>query len=85
MQATILAGTTSIVTRSRVAPIKEKSMSDNLQDRGPQDRSRINVHEEWELRYWTKELGLSADELRQAVAAAGPSVKAVREHLGKPA
>jgi hypothetical protein len=60
-------------------------MSDNLQERGPQDRSRINVHEEWELRYWTKELGLSADELRQAVKDAGTSAKAVREHLGKPA
>jgi hypothetical protein len=64
---------------------KENIMSDNLQERGPQDRSRINVHEEWELRYWTKELGLSADELRQAVKDAGTSVKAVREHLGKPA
>lgn len=42
-------------------------MSDNLQDRGPQDRSRINIHEEWELRYWTKELGVSADDLRRAV------------------
>lgn len=58
-------------------------MSDNLQDRGPQDRNRINVHEEWELRYWTKELGLSPDELREAVKQAGTSVKAVREHLGK--
>jgi len=58
-------------------------MSDNLQDRGPQDRSRINVNEEWELRYWTKELGLSPDELRKAVQEAGTSAKAVREHLGK--
>lgn len=59
-------------------------MSDNLQQRGPQDRSRINVNEPWELRYWTKELGLSEDELRAAVEAAGPSVQAVRQHLGKP-
>ncbi|AVR99031.1 DUF3606 domain-containing protein [Pseudoduganella armeniaca] len=58
-------------------------MSDNLQNRGPQDRSRINVNEPWELRYWTKELGLSEDELREAVKAAGTSVNAVREHVGK--
>ncbi|QGZ39948.1 uncharacterized protein DUF3606 [Pseudoduganella flava] len=58
-------------------------MSDNLQQRGPQDRSRINVNEPWELRYWTKELGLSEDELRQAVKEAGPSVEAVRQHVGK--
>lgn len=59
-------------------------MSDNLQDRGPQDRSRINVNEPWELRYWTKELGLSEDELREAVKVAGTSASAVRQHLGKP-
>lgn len=59
-------------------------MSDNLEQRGPQDRSRINVNEPWELRYWTKELGLSEDELRDAVKTAGVSVDAVRRHLGKP-
>jgi len=59
-------------------------MSDNLQDRGGQDRSRINVNEPWELRYWTKELGLSEDELREAVKVAGTSASAVRQHLGKP-
>jgi hypothetical protein len=58
-------------------------MSDNLQERGPQDRSRINVHEEWEVAYWTKELGLSKEELIAAVQAAGPSATAVRQHLGK--
>jgi hypothetical protein len=63
--------------------LKEKIMSDNLQQRGPQDRSRINVNEPWELRYWTKELGLSEDELRQAVKEAGTSVEAVRQHVRK--
>src|SRR6185503_11032643 len=55
---------------------KENSMSDNLKDRGPQDRSRINVNEDWELRYWTKELGVSEDRLRQAVQKAGVSADA---------
>jgi hypothetical protein len=59
-------------------------MSDNLQNRGAQDRSRINVNEPWELRYWTQELGLSEDELREAVKVAGTSASAVRQHLGKP-
>jgi hypothetical protein len=62
---------------------KENSMSDNLKDRGPQDRSRINVNEDWELRYWTKELGVSEDRLRQAVQKAGVSADAVRKELGK--
>jgi hypothetical protein len=59
-------------------------MSDNLENRGPQDRNRINVNEPWELRYWTKTLGLSEEELRNAVRDAGTSVTAVREHIGKP-
>lgn len=58
-------------------------MSDNLENRGPQDRSRINVHEEWEVRHWTEALGVSKEELERAVKAVGPSVNAVREHLGR--
>ena len=56
-------------------------MSDNLKDRGPQDRSRISVSEEWELRYWTKELGVSEEQLREAVQKVGPSAEAVRREL----
>jgi hypothetical protein len=60
---------------------KEATMSDNLQSRGPQDRSRINLHEKWEVQYWTKELGVTEEELQEAVKTAGSSVNAVREHL----
>ncbi|WKK15945.1 DUF3606 domain-containing protein [Achromobacter insolitus] len=58
-------------------------MSDDLKNRGPQDRSRINVKEDHELRYWSKELGVSEDQLRESVKAAGVSVEAVRKYLGK--
>jgi hypothetical protein len=60
---------------------KEATMSDNLQSRGPQDRSRINLHEKWEVQYWTKELGVTEEELQEAVKTAGSSANAVREHL----
>jgi len=56
-------------------------MSDNLQQRGSQDRSRINMHEKWEVEYWTKELGVTQEQLEQAVKTAGNSAAAVREHL----
>jgi hypothetical protein len=58
-------------------------MADDLTKRGPQDRSKINVHEPWELAYWTKDLGVSAATLKQVVADVGPSVAAVRKKLGK--
>ena len=56
-------------------------MADDKTKRGPQDRSRINVHEVYEVRYWTHELGVSKEQLEQAVQAAGSNVEAVRAHL----
>ncbi|WP_263415245.1 DUF3606 domain-containing protein [Terriglobus albidus] len=58
-------------------------MPDNLKDRGPQDRTRINVNEEWELRYWTKELGVSEQRLRELVKQHGVSADSIRRALGK--
>jgi hypothetical protein len=56
-------------------------MADSRQERGPQDRSRINVNEDYELRYWSKEFGVSADQLIDAVKRVGVSADKVREHL----
>lgn len=56
-------------------------MADNLQKAGAQDRSRINVHEEWEVRYWTEALGVSKEQLEEAVKQVGPVADQVREHL----
>ncbi|WP_084026141.1 DUF3606 domain-containing protein [Bordetella flabilis] len=42
-------------------------MADDLQNRGPQDRARINLNEEWEVRYWTRELGVTEEALRSAL------------------
>jgi hypothetical protein len=58
-------------------------MSDDLKNRGEQDRLRINVHEEHEVRYWTKELNVTREELERAVKAVGVMVAEVRKHLGK--
>lgn len=58
-------------------------MPDDPKKRGPADRSRINVHESWELKYWTEALGVSAAKLKAAVKKVGPMVKDVRKELGK--
>ncbi len=58
-------------------------MADDKTKTGAADRDRINVNEDYELQYWTKALGVSADELRAAVKAVGPTAAAVRDHLGK--
>jgi len=56
---------------------------DDTSKRGPADRSRINVHERWELDYWTKALGVTKEQLEQAVAKVGPMVEDVKRALGK--
>ncbi|WP_371436596.1 DUF3606 domain-containing protein [Polaromonas sp.] len=58
-------------------------MADDLKQAGPEDRSRINVNEAHEVRYWTERFDVSEAELRKAVAAVGVSAKDVAEHLGK--
>lgn len=58
-------------------------MSDNLNNRGAQDRSRINLHESHEVAYWTEALGLSKEQLQQIVNKVGPSAAAVRQELAK--
>lgn len=58
-------------------------MSDDLSKRGKQDRDRINVGEDHELRYWTEKFGVSQDELKSAVQKVGPMAKDVQQHLGK--
>lgn len=59
-------------------------MPDDTTNRGAQDRARININEDHEVRYWTQALGVSEEQLREAVAAVGVSADAVRQHLGKP-
>jgi hypothetical protein len=56
-------------------------MSDDKTKRGSPDRERINVNEDYELRYWTEKFGVSAEKLRAAVSAVGPTAKAVEAHL----
>jgi hypothetical protein len=58
-------------------------MADDTSKRGGPDRARINTNQEYEVRYWTKELGVSEDELKRAVASAGNTVTAVRDYLRK--
>jgi hypothetical protein len=48
-------------------------MADDFKNRSAQDRSRINVNEECEVRYWTETFGCSKDELAVAVAKVGKS------------
>jgi hypothetical protein len=58
-------------------------MSDDMKNRGPQDRARVSLSEEHEVRYWTQAFGVSREQLAAAVQAVGNSAERVRAHLGK--
>jgi uncharacterized protein DUF3606 len=59
-------------------------MVDDQRLRSVQDRARINMGEDSEVRYWAEALGVSKERLAEAVTKAGDSVRAVRQELGKP-
>ncbi|PHK27863.1 hypothetical protein VF13_41155 [Nostoc linckia z16] len=56
-------------------------MADNKAMRGGQDRSRINIYESYEVQYWKEKFDITADELRDAVAAVGTSAADVEQYL----
>ena len=58
-------------------------MSDDKSKPGGQDRKRINVDEDYEVRDWSKRLGVSVEKLRAAVKAVGDRVDDVERHLKK--
>jgi hypothetical protein len=72
---TLLKNPLSSATANRM------TMTDDTTKREYRDRDRINVHEDYELRYWTKELGVAPEKLKQTVAKVGVMAVDVRKAL----
>lgn len=58
-------------------------MSDDLSKKRPQDASKVNVNESWELSYWSNKFGVTTEKLKTAGKGVGTSVAEVKRHLGK--
>ena len=58
-------------------------MADNKNQVGKQDRDRINLSEEYEVRDWSKKFNVTAEELKQAVKKVGNMAKDVESYLSK--
>ena len=56
-------------------------MSDDTSKRGGQDRERINIHQDYELRDWAKSLNTTPERIKEAVQAVGDRAEKVREYL----
>ena len=58
-------------------------MSDDKSQSHGQDRERINIHQDYELRDWAKSLDTTPERLKEAVQAVGDRAEKVREYLGQ--
>jgi len=56
-------------------------MSDDLTNRSGSDRARININQDYERRDWAKSLGVTEQELKDAVHNVGDRADKVREYL----
>jgi hypothetical protein len=56
-------------------------MSDDKSKAHGQDRERINIHEDYELRDWAKSLKTTPERVKEAVQAVGDRAEKVREYL----
>ncbi len=53
---------------------------DNI-DEEPENTDFIYLSKDWEVKWWTKNLGVSVNQLKNAVARVGNSADKVKEHL----
>ncbi|MCX2494489.1 DUF3606 domain-containing protein [Pedobacter sp. PF22-3] len=56
---------------------------DNKQKAGSADRTRINIHEGYELDYWSAKFGISKEKLKAVVETVGTSASTVEDYLKK--
>jgi hypothetical protein len=58
-------------------------MADDRTKRGPADRQRISLSEDYEVTYWTQKWSVSREQLAEAVRRVGPMSAAVAKELKK--
>jgi hypothetical protein len=55
---------------------------DSLTKKEQPDRSKINMHQPDEVKYWVRTLGVTKEDLQKAVEKVGNSAATVRKELG---
>jgi hypothetical protein len=74
-------GASTLSVREYTGSLGRNDMDDDLESRGPADRDRINMNEDWEVRYWTGKFGVTREQLADAVRAVGSMSADVERHL----
>jgi len=58
-------------------------MADDPAKKQPQDANRVNLSEDYEVRYWTEALGVFPEKLKQLVGEHGNSAAKIRDALAQ--
>lgn len=58
-------------------------MADDKSNRGPADAKRININQPHEVKYWAERFGVTAEQLKEGVQAAGTMAADVQRYLSK--
>ena len=69
------------IGRERAASREEIMMTDDKTKSGGQDRQRISLSEDYEVRDWSQKFGVSEDQLRAAVGKVGDRAEDVEREL----
>ena len=56
-------------------------MADDKTKTAPQDAQRVNVHEDYEVKYWCNKFRCTPDQLKAAVRKVGAMAKEVEAEL----
>lgn len=56
-------------------------MADDKTLRGGQDRQRIDIDQDYEVRDWAQKFGVTPEQLKAAVKAVGDRAEEVEKHL----
>jgi hypothetical protein len=64
-----------------VREITDSSVPHRESKTGGQDRTRININEDYEVQDWAKKFDVTSDQIREAVKAVGDSAADVEMHL----
>lgn len=72
---------TSRIARPSSWRFERSAMAETARAQGPHDPKVVDLNHDWEIDYWTRELGVTEVELRLAVKTVGTSVDKVRKHL----
>jgi hypothetical protein len=58
-------------------------MPQNPSSKPPRVWGRIDLEQDYEVRYWARKLGVNERELRDTVRTVGPIIEKVKEHFAQ--